>query len=867
MMRARLRELLLFWRLFGWRHWGRAPGSTAAFVFLLSLGVAVFFSIRLANRAAVAGFSLFTEAVSGENDLVLSSPAGEFDEGILPELRRVTGEIPVSFFPVLETTATEVTADGDGFGAEQFQVVGLDIPSLANLVYLTGGQNTGPRRQKNQFRGRFGEAPEAFITRQLSRERDWAVGEVIEVILEDRRVSLPIAGILPETEFSIRSPDNLLLLDLPAAQRLTGREGKVDRIELRLPAGTLSTTWKRELVPRLEAAAAGRYQLATPAGSRETGATMTQAFRLNLTILSGLALLVGVYLIFQGLEAAVVKRRPELAVLKSLGATSATLRWSWQLESLALGLIGSGLGLALGWFGAQLAVQPVARTVNALYFSNTTAAAAWHWGEAGLAFGLGLGASWLAGWLPARDAASTPPAQVLQRGIRAGGIHLLARPRWGILMFALGWVLTWAPPVELAGRMRFPVAGYLTALLWTFGGSILAGTLFPVLGVLGRNSRSAGWLFAASQLARPTGRHRLAVAGLTVAIGMAAGMSVLIFSFENTMISWINQVLKADLYVACQGAGNASSQNRLPVQTWRAIAQDPALARADVGQMHEIEFEGGRTYLVGGPIENPVEWDFAVWLERPGDTGVVEDGLPPALINESFQNRFDRGVGDVLNLPTPRGQKAARVVGVFADYGNERGSIIVNRPVVAEWFDDERAFNVAAYLREGEDPDAVRRRWLAKYPDIMVRTNSLLRAEVMRIFHQTFAVTHALIWIGIVVAVAGQALALVSILIERNRELRTLKELGMSRNGVATTVALEGAGMGLIGMTGGLTLSVALGWLLIYVINKQSFGWTLSFSIPGGDFALLGLELLATSAVVGWLMGRWAARLPGEQEE
>ncbi len=211
---------------------------------------------------------------------------------------------------------------------------------------------------------------------------------------------------------------------------------------------------------------------------------MTRAFRLNLTILSLLALLVGLYLVFQGLDGAVVRRRNEIAVLRSLGVTSGQIQGAWLVEASVIGLAGGLAGLGVGWLGAQLAVKMVGRTVNALYFANSADSAPFNFEEAAMALALAVAASTIAGWRPARLAANTPPAQVATRGgsTQYAGETFLRRPGLGLLLMASGILLTALPPWHLTGGARLPVGGYLAGLFWILSAGIFAGGTLATVG-------------------------------------------------------------------------------------------------------------------------------------------------------------------------------------------------------------------------------------------------------------------------------------------------------------------------------------------------------------------------------------------------
>lgn len=879
--------LKLLWRGITLRHARRAPKTTLVLVLILALGVGTVLAIRLANRSAVAGFALFTESLTGENDLILTPPAGELPVGVLAEIRECLDPIPAGIFPVVETTAVEVRPDSPSnrFDAEQFRLLGLDLIAIQNLVYLDAEVANRWKIQEPTDRSEkeaeetglweiLGSPHDVFINAAYRRNRGAEPGDRFEVVIDDRRVELVVAGVIPESEFRVSAPPNLLVMDIAGLQRLTGRTNRLSRVEIRLPQGAHFAPYVQTAREQLQQIAAGRWRVETPAARRQSGERMTAAFRLNLTILSTLALLVGIYLIMQAMEAAVSRRRNEIAILRGLGVPGRLIQGAWFAESLTLGIVGSALGVGLGFAGAQFAVRSVAQTVNALYYSTTTRSAAFDWRECAVVFLGGVLAGGIAGWLPARDAALTPPIQVIRHRRQSRLWPLLRSSTTGMALMVAGGLLCFLPPWDVDGGGAVPVAGYLTAFCWLVGAGILAGCFTAPLARCGRKFfREIPVLhYALSHLGRLSDRHRLAMAGLVAAVGMAGGMSVLIHSFESTMLAWIRQILHADLYVSCQGIANASSQNRIPPDTWRALAGDPAVASIDVAALHTIEREGRPVHLWGVRYSSGERGRQMIWIEAPEDpistlSSGIESSPVPAWVNESFSNHFHRHRGDRIELPTPRGTRAVTIAGVYADYSDEQGSILVPWKVVAEWFGRENASNLAAYLKPAANLQAVRQRWQQAYPELVIRTNATLRAEALKIFRRTFSITQVLKAIGVFVAIAGLALCLVSLMLERREELRVLKELGMTRHQIATAAAGEGLGITVAGLATGLILSLAFGSLLIYVINKQSFGWTLAYRIPFVSLALFAGSVTLIGIAAAYAVGRYGSRLPVEQEE
>lgn len=860
---------LFLFRRFAWSHWRRSPRTTLVLILILALGVAVFLSIRLANRAAISGFALFTETISGESDFVLQPTSGRtLPVDLLPAIRETLDPLPALIFPVLEANAGDV-GQKESF---PFQLVGVDLVALRNAAVLDSkSHHSASFEPVDRSEKRTGAV---FISPALAESRGFDVDSILDIARDGAMHRLTVAGILPEDPNRAKIPENLLVMDLPDLQDLLGLPDQIGRIEIKVPPGNDGIRNRNVLEEILRTEAAGRWRVETPETRKETAAQMSHAFRLNLTFLSTLALLVGTYLILQALEAAVVRRRPEIAILRSLGVEPKSIRRAWLLESLALGAIGSLVGIALGLFLARFTVGSIARTVNTLYFDTTAGAASLDLGEALLAFGFGVTASLAAGWLPARDAARTPPAQALRAGARSQGIRLLTESWIGFAAIAAGIALGLAPPLALAGHNNLPLGGYLSALAWLVGLSILAGGLFrPLARWIGGRNRNAEQVYAASQLRRPTGRHRLAAAGLLVAIAMAAGMGILVHSFEGTLTHWIGHLLRADLYVASVASDRAEDSNRLPPGLWQRLAEDPDLEGFDSIRQYPVQFRGRKIRLAGADYHHGDRGLRMIWLETPDDPGTrslareFTGEAVPAWINEAFSRRFDAQRGDSLEIATPAGEKSLQVEGVYTDYSDEFGTVLVNRRHTAAWFDDPAVGRLAAYVKPGIDPERVRARWIAQHPGLTVRTNARLREEALRVFRQTFSVTHALEAIGIFVAVAGLGLALASLLMERRGDMTTLRSLGFTRRQLARASACEGLALAVTGIVGGLVLSLVLGWLLIHVINRQCFGWTLDYRVPVSSFSLLSILTLGTGIAVSAAVGYWGGGLEAEREE
>lgn len=365
-----------------------------------------------------------------------------------------------------------------------------------------------------------------------------------------------------------------------------------------------------------------------------------------------------------------------------------------------------------------------------------------------------------------------------------------------------------------------------------------------------------------SHLRRPTVRHRFAVAALASAVAMTAGMAIMVSSFDGTMRGWIERSMKADLYVSSAGAQSASSTHQISAATIDKLRAMPEVTEVATLRARGITLKGAPTMVLGvdGPFTQ--RQDAYAWVMAPGVAEWWKDG--GAIINESFAERFEVDAGDELELP---GGHRVRIHGIQADYGNERGAVTISEATFREWFEGEMAWRVALMLKPGADAEAVAKRLAEANPGLSVFTNAHLRREALRIFRQTFSVTYALEVIGVFVAVAGLGLALASLLLERRADLSTLRSLGMTGRQIAATSAWEGAGVAMAGAVMGLISGGLLGWLLIYRVNKQCFGWTLSFAMPWGQFGVLLLAVVGVGALVSAMVGKWAAKMKWEEKE
>ncbi len=838
-----------------WREKGRALLAMLS----VALGVSVFLSIRLANRAAVASFEGFANGVGQGSDAVVRAEVGPLDEAALPRLDAIRDIAWVR--PIIEGSFYRARSK------EAFQILGTDLVGIGNSVDSAAPAQSGSAPDPS-LQARFFESIQnsdaVMISGAFAKSDHLLPGAAIQGFVNERPVTLHVAGILLDAPGRPALQRNLLVMDLPAAQETLQRPGQLDRLELGVREGASP----QQLDSGLRGMLPKNWVLEAPEQRASSGKTMTAAFRFNLTILSLIALAVGAYLLFQAFDASVNRRRETWATLHALGCEPARVLRFVMAEAALLGSLGSGLGIFLGWLLAQGSVRSISQTVAGLYGASSATHANLDPGEGLLAGAIGFLVCLLAAWIPARRAAHTPPVQLLARGGETKPTRWVLFTLTGLALTGAGATLAFLPTLPPGVAWH----AYVASVLVLLGGSLASVGLMPLLGAPGTAARGWNARLALRPLRRPTGRHGFAAAALAVAVGMATGMGVMVQSFERTVQTWIGGNLRADLYLAPLGSVGAASQHRLPGALADELAADPAVLAADRFQMLPIHLRGQETLLGAGDFLVHAQYghvailgaeDAAPILLQMHRDGVAHVG---AMASETFSRRFGVRVGDGMDIPTPDGLRHLSIRAIYADYGNERGSLIVDRPVFYQWFHDERCASVALYLKPGQDRALVAQRLGQRHAGLQVRSNADLREQVSFVFRQTFAITYALEIIGLAVALAGLVQALLGLAMARRGEIWTLRALGASEGEIAGVLLGEGLGVALAGTLGGLSIGLVLAQILVRVLNPQVFGWTLRFSLPWGFLALLlGLALFSATAAL-LPAARWAARLNADRE-
>jgi putative ABC transport system permease protein len=819
----------------GLRYLLRRPLQSILCILGVALGVAMVIAIDLANGSAARAFELSTETVAGRaTHQIVGSGAG-LDEAVYRRLKVELGVREAA--PVVESYAIAVELD-----QQPLRVLGVDAFAEAPFrSYL--GQGNAPLRQ-NDLTDFFVRPDALLIGQETAARYGLRLGDALTLRAGDARRTMRIAGILnPADERSRRALDGLAIVDISTAQELFNMAGRLSHIDLiadeRTEAG-------RALLDRIRAVLPPGAAIVKPSARSQSVESLTDAFRLNLTALSLLALVVGMFLIYNTITFSVVQRRPIIGTLRCLGVTQAEVFRQVLLETLLLGAIGGVLGIGLGILLGRGAVGLVSQTINDLYYTvNVRSVDVDPWTLA-KGFGLGLAASLLAALAPAYEATSIPPITALRRSAGEQRVRWLL-PRValaGLVMLAIGaamLLLSRALVVNLGGIFFVLIGLALASPMATIG---LMGALQPLLdrlaGLVGRLS--------ARGVVNAISRTAIAIASLMVAVSVIIGLQSMINSFRTTVESWLDASLTADVYIAPPATGiNASNATIAPsvVADFEALpdVSDVTLFRRVSVDFRTADAEYRPASLLAIRSNRERSARTFVWTLRPADgLWASMAGQDEVQVSEPFANKY--GItpqNNRLLLRTDQGERAFRVVAVYYDYASDAGVIVMRHETYRRYWQDAQISSLALYVNParvsdlGAFVDQLRQRFAGR--DLVISANRELRADALAIFERTFTITGALNLLATVVAFIGVLSALMALQIERTRELGMLRANGMTLRQLWHMTLLE---TGLMGGTAGL-LAMPTGFLLalilVYIINLRSFGWTIRLDLQWETFA------------------------------
>jgi putative ABC transport system permease protein len=860
------------------RHLLQSPMRTAVTVIGVALGVSVSVAIRTANVEVLKSFQHSIASVAGTATLQVSAGEAGLDERVIQTVRRHPGVRTA--MPVIQANAR--IAEGPHRGTP-FLLVALDLIDLVQSgdLRVSTGETDSLSMEPLLTRAAV------YIGHKLAAEWGVKVGDVLEIAIGAREYRLTVQGILDGGTGPRTVREDMGVMDIAAAQALFGLVGRLDRIDVETEPG-----WSVDkIAEELQAELPAPMTVHRPARRNQQVERMVQVFQFNLTMLSAVGLLVGLFLIYNAVAFSVVQRRREIGMFYALGLKRNAISCLFIGEAAAIGLVGGFCGSWLGAVFANNLVGLLSRTISDLYVplvaggADAGSFASWlHVPAAMLAHGCAVGTvvSMAGAVGPSLDASRTMPVRALSPGdYESTQVFRLRSFAWiGTSLLVTAGLL--ALPGPVAG---LPLFGYAATLCLLIGlacltplavrglgacSDLLVGRLLPLV----RRGRAAPlFKLAADQAARSPGRNSVTISAMMVGISIMVGVGTMIGSFRQTVETWIHQTIMADLIVApnawLQGEESGMLAKYLPGSWAGHLAAVPGVAAVDPYRESLVELRGRSAMLVSRDLRLHAErsryWflsgDSATTLERT----VTQNGV---IVSEVLARSSGIRTGQIVRLTTPAGEREFGVVGIFYDYATDGGKIVMDRSLYRRLWQDDTATVFAVYLKAGADGKAVRRSLIEaigrldpdRHPAII--SNGELKREILAIFDRTFTVTYALELIAVVIAILGIVNTLIISVVERRRELATLRAVGASATQIEALMLWESAYLGLLGALLGMVGGILLSILLIEVINKQSFGWTIQLRLSAGLLLKAGGLAWLAAVAASYLPARWAAQQP-----
>jgi putative ABC transport system permease protein len=825
---------------------GRLVLSTLA----IGLGVALGYAVQLVNGAAVSEFTQAVQTLSGEADLQVrgqgSGPGSGFDEGLYPRLARLP-EVAVAS-PVVDVEAKLAGR------RDSLRVLGLDMFRASQIQPRLFGDEVGDRLD-------FLRPDRIFLSALAADALGLTKGGELTLQVGLKPVRLQVAGVLSAGAFRQR----LGIVDIAAAQEIFAQTGRIQRVEVRLRPGVDADKFgaglQAELPPGV-VVEAGHADV-------ERSASLSRSYRVNLNILSLVALFTGALLVFSTQALEVVRRRAQLALLRVLGLTRAQLLGVLLGEAAVVGAAGAILGIVAGQIAAEIVLRYFGAELGAGYFRGLAPAVPFDALTMALFFLLGVLTSLCAYLAPALEAARARPAAALKSGDEQRAFEPLQPLRPGLALLVTGAAFTLGPPVR-----GLPVFGYVAIALLVLG-TIL---LMPRLAVLCFRKiplpSFAPARIALAQLRGAPGQAGVSLAAIVASVSLMVSMAIMISSFRNSLDEWLERVLPAQLYVRT-GVGSESAF--LSPADQRAIATVPGVRRAEFQRLQRLILAAGRAAvtLLARPVESehrlpPMVGE--VYQRKPGDP-------PAAWVSEIMADLYGLRPGDVIELPLgsaalgdrpppalrsgnlgERGMPLFVVAGIWRDYARQQGAVLIERDVYIALTRDANANEAALWLDPNVAPETVAAA-IERIPggaNLDIARPGDIREISLRIFDRTFAVTYALEAVAVIIGLFGLSSSFAALVLARRREFGMLRHIGMKRSQIGAMLAMEGALVSALGLAAGFALGWLISVVLVHVVNRQSFHWSMEMHLPWASLAEFAVLMLAAATVTALWSGRSA---------
>ncbi len=840
-------------RLVSLRHVFGSPLRALLTLVGVAVGVATLVGIAAINRSVMEAFRSTIDTVAGKADLTVAAETSGFPEELLETVRAVPGVLHAS-------GGISVVAPVKDAPGESMYVLGVDLLDDGFFRTYEGvDTDVGKLADDLEF---LNSTDRVLVTDTYANAHGLKTGDAIHLVTPDGEKPFIIHGLLKETGPLKAFGGSVAVMFFGSLQEAFSKGRTLTRIDVAIDAKVGLEGMKE----RLQKAVGTNIEVESPDRRGQAVQTMVRSFQLGLNLGSGVALLVGVFLVYNTVSISVVQRRREIGTLRALGATRLRIRALFAFEAGVFGLVGSVLGLPMGLLVAKLAMSTVSDSISEIYVKVNAKSV--ELGATELAVGLTMGivGSVLAALRPSWVASAVQPVEALRKdaAIGAGAVAVKSWPTYlGVLLLLVAYPVTQIPPP----LENFPIGGYAAIFFILMGVTLLSPL---VLRWLNYPFRAPGqFLFgisgrlAADNFARAPVRTSVPVGAMSIGVTMAVTLAAFIGSFQKSADEWISQAIPADLFVT-SSAKLAGVQNQ-PMQA--AIGDEiraiPNVEVVDPVRMLQHDALGLRIFVISLNQE--------IYSTR-GKPLILEGTLPTpeqreanyVVLSENLARRRNLGVGSTFPMKTPTGEHTYTVGAIIIDYTSDQGSVILDRSIFMKQFLTDQVDTFHVYLRDRATLEQTRAAITAKLGqrfDLYVLSNVELRDEARKLLSSAFSITYAMEAVAVALALLGIINTLLAAVLDRTREIGLLRAVGADRKQIIKLFAGEAFFIGLTGSLIGVMTGGVVGYIVTKIVGVQATGWNFPFSYPWATAGQMVVVATLAAIIAGLYPARRAARL------
>lgn len=819
----------------------------------VAFGIALYVAISIINESTRDTFRENVEAISGKSKLTITAGPTGFAEEKLEIIRSVEG---------VKTAVAIIEARGFFSGTiesrESLSILGVDLLQEQSVrTYQTTDSQVidDPLIFLNQ--------PDSIVvTETFAKRNRFTIDSQLKLQTALGPRVFTIRGILKPEGAAKAYGGSLAIMDIDGARYMFKREGKIDRVDIVPTPGTIVADLRDRLKTRL----GGGFLIEEPETTGSELQKMISSYQMMLTFFSSLALLVGLFLIYNSTSVSVAERRREIGVLRSLGGARRQILFLFVAEAGVMGLLGTTLGLGLGRILASGLVDQVTTGmaaqyampvgVNALNFSAR---------QIVLTLILGVGTSLLSAIIPAFQASRISPIEALKsKGITFGRDRRISRAGilFGLacLIFSILAMVYQLPQIWRPFESMSQGASVLGA---AFFGPFLVFLLIRLLRRALRVKTSPMIQIAQENLLRSRKRTSSNVMALMVGLFFVMLVATVRASFHNTLMNWLSDVLRADLIVTSSGrviTAEVQPIDEVIQDELRGIPGVRAFGEGRGVRQRITQFTSdGKKFAIKAFDYLPEYTGFRVFQVTDRNRveaarELFESDEPRVMVSENYFNKHPKlKTGDFLELDTPNGRIAFKIIARMIDYASPEGVFFMNRNVYRRYWNDSTVTSFGLSLADGATLEEVRRavdQKVGQKHGLVTVSNAEMRGMMQNALDQSFAYTRAVEIAALLVALMGLLNTLLISVMERTREIGVLRAIGSTRRQIARMILVESLIQGGFGALVASVIGALIGYVYILHALAPSLGWQVNFYLPISTFLVtfscgLGVALIA----------------------